>query len=103
MRSSAIIFVFLTVCGCVSGGPPPEARERLAECFAEAAYRCVLAERSAGTDEQDDSTKPCCGQCGGTGKVLSGDGLALVDCECDPSCECKQNPKSCNLEGGCGK
>lgn len=34
--------------------------------------------------------KECCGECGGKGVVLSGDGLALVPCPCPESCACKQ-------------
>lgn len=28
-------------------------------------------------------------RCGGTGKVRSGDGLAMVDCGCPSTCRCK--------------
>lgn len=31
----------------------------------------------------------CCQECGGTGKVRSGDGIAMVGCQCDESCPCK--------------
>lgn len=32
---------------------------------------------------------PSC-KCGGTGKVRSGDGLAIVGCECPETCKCKE-------------
>jgi hypothetical protein len=36
-----------------------------------------------------DAPSKCCAECNGTGKVRSGDGLALVPCECPPQCPCK--------------
>jgi hypothetical protein len=56
----------------------------LCECFSVAAYECIKAE-SRSVDEPEK----CCGKCNGTGKVRSGDGLALVDCPCPPTCPCK--------------
>lgn len=32
----------------------------------------------------------CCGKCGGTGYVRTGDGLARVPCGCPDSCSCKK-------------
>lgn len=32
---------------------------------------------------------PSC-KCNGTGKVRSGDGLAIVDCGCPDTCKCKE-------------
>lgn len=29
-------------------------------------------------------------KCGGTGKVRSGDGLAIIDCGCPQTCKCKE-------------
>lgn len=60
----------------------------LCECFANAAYEVLRAER--GFRER----APCCGKCNGTGKVRSGDGISLVDCPCEPGCECKQKKVS---------
>lgn len=84
----ALVLV-LFVAGC--GGLQPVPADRLAECFADAAYACVAAESKVET-----SPAKCCGKCNGTGKVLSGDRLALVDCDCDPSCSCKK--KQCGPE-----
>lgn len=86
----AVVLVLL-VAGC--GGPQPVSADRLAECFADAAYACVVAESKASPSPEQPE---CCGKCNGTGKVLSGDRLALVDCECDPSCPCKK--KQCGPE-----
>jgi hypothetical protein len=84
----ALVLVLL-VAGC--GGPQPVPADRLAECFADAAYACVVAESKI-----EASPAKCCGKCNGTGKVLSGDRLALVDCDCEPSCPCKK--KQCGPE-----
>lgn len=54
------------------------------EVFVEAAFRCVIAESA-----EIPKPEKCCGKCNGTGKVLSGDGLALVDCGCPEDCPCK--------------
>lgn len=35
---------------------------------------------------------PSC-KCGGTGKVRSGDGLAIVDCGCPSTCKCKEGKR----------
>jgi len=93
VRAAAFVTMIL-LCGCVRDEPP---REMLCECFAQAAYACAMAESASPDGESPE--KPCCGQCNGTGKVLSGDKLALVDCECDPSCPCKS--KSCGPGGSC--
>lgn len=84
-----LVLVFLVGCG----SPAQEIdNARLAACFADAAYECWVAENRQAAPEK----KKCCGKCGGTGKVLSGDRLALVPCDCDPSCECKGG---CDEEG----
>jgi len=33
----------------------------------------------------------CCGECGGKGVVLSGDGISWVACPCPDDCECKRD------------
>lgn len=48
----------------------------------------------------------CCGECGGTGMVWTGDRMARVHCPCPPTCPCAANrprmgpkpttPKTCN-------
>ena len=93
MTARIAVIVALLAAGCGHSGDSIQ-RELLCECFAEAAYVCVVAESANPADEQSPE-KPCCGECGGTGKVLSGDRLALVDCECDPSCPCKSGKSSC--------
>ena len=61
------------------------------ECFSNAAYD-VLSSRKF---TPDDRPKVCCGECKGTGYVLSGDGLAKVPCPCDDTCECKKKKTGC--------
>jgi hypothetical protein len=39
---------------------------------------------------QPQPTK-CCGECGGTGMVWTGDRLARVPCPCPPTCPCAKN------------
>lgn len=96
MRLVTLVILASAAAGC---GGPAMPRERLAECFAQAAYACYVAESRGGGESSPE--KPCCGQCNGTGKVLSGDRLALVDCECDSSCPCKS--KSCAPGKECAK
>lgn len=48
-----------------------------------------------------DAPKKCCNECGGTGKVKSGDGLAFVPCECPPQCPCKSRSAEPNCRGNC--
>ena len=77
----------LAAAGCAKNrSEQPDAL--LCECFANAAYEVLRAEQ--GFREK----APCCGKCGGTGKVRSGDGLSMVDCPCDPDCECKKKKVS---------
>lgn len=68
----------------------PEQMDILCECFAVAAYDAIAAEQAAASKPE---LPPCCGRCGKNGlprgKVLSGDGISVVECPCDPSCECK--------------
>ena len=86
MRLAVLAVLFVS--GCSSPSP-----DRLAECFADAAYACVVAE-----SKSDTPVIKCCGKCNGTGKVLSGDKLALVPCDCDPACSCKSGNKKCGPE-----
>lgn len=78
----------LVLAGC-EGGVDVDRIPLLCECFSEAAYQCIRVQSLAVTPEQES----CCGDCGGTGKVRSGDGLAIVDCPCPETCSCKQKKK----------
>lgn len=89
----ATLFIAAAVVGCAPAVTPDA--DRLAEYFSQAAYECVAAE----SRPADPQPRKCCGKCNGTGKVLSGDRLALVPCECDPSCECKGGKGKCGKEG----
>lgn len=95
MKRLAIIAV-LFACGCSESRPSltPKEVELLSECFAVAAYEAIRAEQLAVLNEP----RPCCGTCGKNGlpkgKVLSGDGISVVDCPCDPSCSCKSQASS---------
>jgi hypothetical protein len=56
---------------------------------------CVgLAFASLAPAETPVEPAKCCGRCGKNGlprgKVRSGDGVAIIDCGCPASCECKQ-------------
>lgn len=73
---SAVLF-----CGC-SGG---QRVDLLCECFSGAAYEVYRAEL-----RPMPPAGKCCDACKGTGKVRSGDGLAVVPCPCPPTCRCKQ-------------
>jgi hypothetical protein len=88
VRLSLLLLVCFAL-GC-SGGESRRSREHipiLTECFADAAYELHRSKRASSPDS--DHTE-CCGKCGGTGKVKSGDGLAWVSCPCPDTCECKK-------------
>lgn len=70
--------------GCGPRVPPPDgpflhAKARAAVAFAEAEF-----ER-----KRPDEPTTTCDECGGTGTVPSGDGLARVPCPCGGSCRCE--------------
>jgi hypothetical protein len=47
----------------------------------------------------------CCGKCGGTGMVPTGDGITRVWCQCPATCPCAKNrpkPQQC-VNGKCVK
>jgi hypothetical protein len=79
-----LCLLVILIAGCGSPNTVATRVPLLCECFSEAAYECIKAE-SRSVDEPEK----CCGKCNGTGKVRSGDGLALVDCPCPPTCPCK--------------
>jgi hypothetical protein len=43
----------------------------------------------------------CCGECGGTGMVWSGDRLLRYPCKCPPTCPCAKNRPTATLSGTC--
>lgn len=47
----------------------------------------------------------CCGRCGKNGlppgKVRSGDGVAIIDCGCEPGCACKKPRQADCPDGKC--
>jgi hypothetical protein len=67
-------------------------RELMVQCMVQAAI---------GVNHVDhvkrDTPKPagCCKECNNTGKVLSGDGISKVDCECPATCTCKSKRGVC--------
>ncbi len=95
MKQFAALLLAL-VAGCSEPKPSltPKEMALLSECFAVAAYECVKAEQAAVLNQP----RPCCGVCGKNGlpkgKVLSGDGISVVDCPCDPGCSCKSQASS---------
>lgn len=81
MRAT-LVCLAIVLPGCGEGVTRPD--PVLCECFSNAAYEVMRAERNF------RERAPCCGKCGGTGRVKSGDGLETVDCPCEPDCECKK-------------
>ena len=79
--------VFFIAAVLVAGCHQPVApnNESLCRCFVDAAYAVVRAERPIAPAVP----VKCCKKCT-KGKVLSGDGLAMVDCPCPPGCKCKE-------------
>ena len=43
----------------------------------------------------------CCGECGGTGMVWSGDRLHRFPCPCPPTCPCAKNRPKVTVSGTC--
>jgi hypothetical protein len=43
----------------------------------------------------------CCGECGGTGMVWSGDRLKRFQCPCPPTCPCAKNRPKATASGTC--
>lgn len=81
----AVLFVALLAAGCSPGAPP---RSMVGPA-------CVgLAFASLTPAEAPAEPEKCCGRCGKNGlprgKVRSGDGIAIIDCGCPDTCECKQ-------------
>jgi hypothetical protein len=74
----------LLIAGC--GRPAQEPDAALCECFADAAFAAVKAKNSPAPSPEEK----CCGKCGGTGRVRSGDNQSWVACPCPDSCPCKQ-------------
>jgi len=91
-----LLILAVLMSGCVEQTTlTPEQMDILCECFSVAAYDAVATEQAA---ESKPEIRPCCGRCGKNGlprgKVLSGDGISVVECPCDPSCECKSSASS---------
>jgi len=83
-----LLVAVVLAAGCSS---PPGRMDLLCECFSNAAYEAWKADRVPRPSPQVE----CCGKCGGTGKVRSGDGLAIVDCPCPATCKCKCKDGKC--------
>lgn len=93
MKATILTLVAVTaiVAGC---SRTEESRQTLlGECFTFAAYAAVSPQRDPPPAPEPPAAE-CCLQCGKNGlpkgKVLSGDGQAVVPCPCPDSCECKQ-------------
>ncbi len=56
----------------------------------------ALAAIQTSPDVAPDEPRKCCGECNGTGRVKTGDGLSTVPCECPDSCPCKANKSASN-------
>lgn len=73
MKYAVVALAF--VCGCA-------ARDLTPWAAAHGLYALI------GHKSVQKECPPDC-RCGGTGKVRSGDGLAMVDCGCPSTCKCK--------------
>lgn len=85
---ASIILATVFLAGCEN----ESSSLRVVECFSTVAYATLEKQSSP------DAPRGCCGGCGGTGLVRSGDGLEWVPCPCPDDCECKK--KSCK-DGKC--
>jgi hypothetical protein len=63
-----------------------------------------LAFAPAETPAPQPAPVKCCGKCGGTGMVPTGDGITRVWCECPKTCPCaEKRPKPASAQCKDGK
>ena len=65
-----------------------------------AAVAVWLAFAQPSVAPQPQPTK-CCGECGGTGMVWSGDRLARIQCPCPATCPCARNRPKMTASAPC--
>ena len=84
-----LVIVFLAGC---SAPAAPDRMDLLCECFATAAFEAYKVKVSL---PKPAPHKGCCKECGGTGRVRSGDDLSWVACPCPDTCTCKCKDGKC--------
>ena len=99
MKTVILSFVALAA-GCQPAVTPHQ-RELMVQCMVQAAIAVNHVDHVK-TDAPRPATA-CCTECKGTGKVLSGDDISKVDCECPATCKCKSRADSCRRCLGLGK
>jgi hypothetical protein len=82
--------LILSIVALAAGCQPavtPQQRDLMVQCMVQAAIGVNHVDHV----KREPSPKPsgCCKECNNTGKVLSGDGISKVDCECPATCTCK--------------
>lgn len=88
----------ILLCGCVIGCAAANAHNH--------DYKSLAAVSLGAASIQSPAVVPAvqttCDECNGTKKVRTGDGLALVDCPCGASCQCKASvsPLALRVAGG---
>ena len=85
-----IFFLAVIVAGCSSS--PPDRMALLCECFSDAAFEAYKAKV---LPPPPAPHRECCKECGGTGRVRSGDNLSWVACPCPDNCPCKCKDGKC--------
>lgn len=85
-RIACIVLLFAAGCG-------PAARLEPPSCTGAACVGLAFA-TLARAEQPQPEPKKCCGKCGKNGlppgKIRSGDGVAIIDCGCDPGCACRK-------------
>lgn len=85
------LFFLVLIAGC-SPAATPDRMDLLCECFSTAAFEAYKAKVAPKSPEPH---KECCKECGGTGRVRSGDNLSWVACPCPDTCKCKCKDGKC--------
>lgn len=85
------LVVVVLVAGC-SPPKPPQRLDLLCECYSDAAYAAYAVKARPKTPDVKPHER-CCSECGGTGRVRSGDNQSWVSCPCPDSCQCKSRAK----------
>lgn len=75
-----LAILLVLAAGCSPAAAPP--RQTGPACVA-------LAFASLAPRGPAPGPQKCCGKCNNTGKVRTGDGVAIVDCGCPADCSCK--------------
>lgn len=86
-----LMVMVMAVAGCSQPTVTPAMRSLMVQFAVESAIAVNRVDHQVSPlPDVEPETSKCCGECGGTGWVKSGDGHEDVRCDCPDSCECKR-------------